>query len=147
VVRVDIAVPEGFRLEDIRPKPGWRTGVRGDTVRFSGGSMEPFSCAPFSLTGVATEAATLTFPVTLRLADGSTAPYADEADADHDGAQVVYAGTAPSTSTGDDSRWPVVLVAVSALLVVGLVAAVALIRRSGGNRTSGSGDYQGHGGP
>ena len=133
VVGVEIAVPSGYRLEDVRPVPGWRAEKTADSVRFTDGRMEPYSCAPFSLLGVATEQATLRFPVTLRLADGTTAPYTSEEDADHDGAQIVYAGTAPTDdpdapTDGAGSGW--VLVGGGAVVaVVGLIGAAWLLAR------------------
>ena len=133
VVGVEVDVPEAYRLEGRWDQAGWDETIEERLVSFTGGRMEPYSCEPFSLTGVATGSGKLTFPVTVHYADGTSARFDSDDPADHGSAQLVYAGgrdaaAAPEADHAEEgtSRTPLALVLVGGAVTA---AGVVLVRR------------------
>lgn len=135
VVAVEVAVPQGFVVEEIDPPTGWTGESAGRTVRFEGGEIAPLACQSFTLRGTAAERGPLAFDLLLTHPDGSQSRY-DKRAAAFDGAQLVVAGMtldelrdaggAAAFFEREDDGLPVgaigvgiALVAAAALLVVG----------------------------
>lgn len=99
-----------------------------DEVTFTGGSIPPFGCGYFTLRGVAERRAMLVFPLRVTDDEGAARDYTSEQLGDPYAAQLVYAGTVPEGTDGDDTAaWQVVLLAVFA--VAWLVGAVVVVVR------------------
>lgn len=101
VVRVDVSLPKGFRLERVIDIPGWKAERSADKVSFTQGSIAPFGCGLFTLAGVVAKKATLAFPLATHAADGTIQRYESTKDNDQYPAQLVFAGTTPE-APGED---------------------------------------------
>ena len=135
VVGVEVTVPDGFRLDQAEPGPGWTSEPDGTQVRFSGGKVTPYGCTYFILRGTVTERGKLKFPVVTRNEDGSNTEYRGDTIGDPYGAQFVFAGVEPKNSDyfgaedrgRDSGSFLAVVVALSSL---GLLGGAALLARS-----------------
>jgi hypothetical protein len=133
VVRVDVGLPEQFRLDDVVASQYWTGRRAGESVRFEGGPLAPYSCVYFSLNGTATDRGKLVFPLTVHLKDGGTERLTGEKINDPRGAQLVFAGTQPRQSDyfGVDGGGTDLGVIGAVLVTIGVVgiAAAVLLRR------------------
>jgi predicted small lipoprotein YifL len=122
VVKVDINVPSGFDVDEVRNTEGWTYETVGRPVTkatFSGGPIPPFECRFFSVFGVPTRKAKLLITLTTHADDGTLTQYRAPDPFDLYPAVIVYAGVDPGDGTpAKDTS--------SAPLVVGGVAAGAL---------------------
>jgi hypothetical protein len=125
-VTLDVEVPDGFTLTGDLRVPSWTAARDGDTVRFTGGRIEPFGCGYVTLRGRAERKGRLVFPVTVTAEDGTTTRYASTDLALPDTAGLLYVGVDPPDPGGDDGEgappWTAIGVATAAAL--GLAAAV-----------------------
>ena len=127
VIAVTVSLPGGFRLDDVPQAVGWSSTTDGGSVRFTGGTIPPFTCSYLTLVGVAEGKATLVFPLTVRDDTNTTREYSGIQAGDSDAAQLVYAGTSPDNDTGHGvAAWQVALLV---LFAVGLVAGVVAVSR------------------
>lgn len=133
LVEVAVHVPAGFRLDGVGGSPGWTAAVDGATVRFTGGTIAPFTCGYFSLVGVAPDRGVLAMPLTVRTAGGRSVEYRSREFGDPYAAQLVYVGVKPEASAGGGNFRPGRLVGAG-LVGAGLagLAAWAVRRRPSG---------------
>jgi hypothetical protein len=134
----EIRVPPELRIDRVDPALGFRVTRNGQTVRYRGVPIDPYTCRYVSLGVIATSKGAFGIPVTQRRADGSVAVRGTTAPAQALNplfGQVVYAGVEPppppSQSSGGTSTVTYVGVA---LVAVALSALVALSIRSWRNR-------------
>lgn len=124
ITEINVAVPEGFRLTDASGE-GWQTDVQDDAVRFSGGSIDPFTCSNVTLRGVAEEQDKLAFPLELRTAEDDVVVYDTLEPFYEDSAQLVYAGLElPGLPPSDDGGVDVLRVAGWVLMGSALLAGI-----------------------
>jgi hypothetical protein len=126
VNKVEIHVPDGFRVDRVLPTVGW-TGTQGDKlVTFTRGPIEAFHCAYFTVVGQALKRAVLVFPITTYGTDGTVTQYDDRDPSSLYPAQLVLAGVEPdSLIPGQDKgrSW----LAPAAGAAIGAAAAFAVL--------------------
>lgn len=133
VGRVDIEVPPEFELHRPVEYPGWEVERDGDVVRFTGGPINLFQCAFFTLAGEVPEKATLVVPFTTYSPGGELVRVFRSRVLNHvDAAQLVYAGTDPASPSEDPHSSGSGVLALAGWALIGLAlggTAVVLVRR------------------
>jgi hypothetical protein len=133
VTDVEITLPAGLQLNRVDPKPGWTSTRSGETVRYRGGSIAPFTCEYFSLGVTAPNAGTFGVTVIQRIASGVVVARSvpDPAVAqDRVLDQLVYAGVKPPAPPSTSSGPSAVVIAGGVLVGSGVVMAVVVAIRS-----------------
>ncbi len=124
MVRVDITIPPGFRLEEAVPVQGWATSREGQSVTYrSSEGIAPGGFAIFALRGVAERKAILAFAMTTHAADGTTQEWSDRGEFQL--APKAYAGYDEVPGSGDQDGIDWALVAGVFLIGVGVAGAIA----------------------
>jgi hypothetical protein len=142
IIDVSITVPPQFRLRRVVDARGWTQTHDAARVHFAGGPIEPYTCAYFSLIGLAEHKETLTFPLSVTDNQGTVFPYVSKTFGDPYAAQLVYVrpesrepANAPAAE-GSQSGVPIVGIALAAAILVGLPVGYAVRRRK--NRVLGT---------
>ena len=122
---VDIGVPASFRVTGADPSGSWTAEITDDRIRYRGGAAVPGTCLFFIVRGVATSRETLSLPITLVLADGTSVTSGDPDAPVELRPALLFAGTDPAGSASDGP--PVVMLAliVAGTLVLGAGGVVA----------------------
>jgi hypothetical protein len=136
VTGVKIGVPPGFELKDDFGFLGWVGERRGDVVEFTGGTIEPYQCAYFTLQGVIGKKGTYVAEIETVAADGTRKTYTSRNPYSPVPAMMLYAGVSmPSPEDfaegggGSDSGG--VLRALAVAVILGAGAVVVAIRLNG----------------
>jgi hypothetical protein len=135
IVDVSITIPPQFRLHTAVDERGWTQTHDAASVHYAGGPIQPYTCAYFSLIGVADHKQTLTFPLSVTDNHGTVFPYVSKTFGDPYAAQLVYvrperhepAGVPPAE--GSQSGVPIAGIALAAVVIAGLPVANAVRRR------------------
>lgn len=107
VTKVVVEVPDGFDLHRVVERPPWKSTTEGTTITFTGGPINLFQCAFFTLAGEATEKKKLVVPFTTYDAQGEKIREFRSTDLSHlDTAQIVYAGMTPETAPAEPGEGP-----------------------------------------
>jgi hypothetical protein len=110
-------LPAGLQLQEVTGAPAeWTYTRKGQTLRFRGPPLSPYTCAPFDVTVVAPEKGVFAVGITQRDAKGKVVAQS-VTDPDLGGAHpglspLVYAGVKPPSPPGSG---------VSVTMVVGIV--------------------------
>lgn len=93
-----VQLPQEFEVKAARSPTGgsqWTLVQEDRTLRYTGGTLRPFSCLYLQVAGVVARQGTVVIPLTVTHADGTVRQY-DRADSgDQYAAQVVYVGIDP----------------------------------------------------
>jgi hypothetical protein len=122
VTAVDVEVPEDFTVLDTSTA-AWEAERDGSTVHYTGGRVEPFSCAYLSIEGTAEEKGRLVFPIILHTEDGDSVRHDSTELGAERSAQLVFAGVSAFGDGDGGSVSPIGFLGVG-LVVVGLFVAV-----------------------
>lgn len=92
VTAVDVVVPPGFRLDEVRPVAGWTVKRDGARIVYSGGTVTEFACGYFTIVGAPTKKGVLRFELVAYHPDGEITEYRDPDPASLYSPQLVLAG-------------------------------------------------------
>jgi hypothetical protein len=135
----EVQVPPQLRIDRVDPAIGFRVTRHGQTLRYRGIPIDPYTCRYVSLGVTALTKGAYGIPVTQRTADGTVVVRGKFAPADALNplfGQVVYAGVKPppAPSQGDGGGTSIVTYVGIALVAVALIALIGLGVRSWRNR-------------
>jgi hypothetical protein len=123
---VEIDVPPQLVVNRVDPAVGFTKSRSGQTVRFQGGPIEPYTCQYFTLGVQATEKGAFVIPVTQRDAGGTVVASTHAAAGVTPNprlVQVVYAGVpVPKSASGSGSSTSPVLIIGIAIVALALLA-------------------------
>jgi hypothetical protein len=134
---VDIEIPDGFELKEPVGYQGYTATVEGDVVHFTGGTIEPYSCHYFGLSGTALKRGRLVAEITTTAEDGTTQRYTDLRPISQFPAMLIFAGVkasdyAPKTPKAGGGVSPLVAVGVAVGAGVLAVGTAVLVNRRRG---------------
>jgi hypothetical protein len=131
---VEMQVPEQLRVDRVDPSPGWTITQQGQTIRYHGPPIAPYTCKYFSIGVTAQAKGAYAITVIQRDAEGkvvarstlqgaltSQNPYA---------VQHVYAGVKPPSESSGGGGLSTTTIAGAVLIGLAVVAAVVIAVRS-----------------
>jgi hypothetical protein len=130
---VEVTFPPELRIERVDELPGWKATRSGQTIRYRGGPIAPYTCIYYPVVVTATERGEYPILLVQRDAEGNVVARSvvdPAAKLDPYYVQVVYAGVRPPAPPSSGSGPSATAIAGGALIALALAAAFVLWRRN-----------------
>jgi hypothetical protein len=141
VTQVDVSIPKGFTVIDLAPARGWKGERTDGGIRYSGGTIDAFTCAYFTVNGEVAKKGIYQFDLTTKLDNGEVRRFTQRDPSSPSAAQLVLVGVEPDLTElagdkgGGGSRNWMAGVAAAVAGAGGVFGLRAVVRRARGRRT------------